>query len=125
MARVFITGSSDGLGLMAGRLLAGQGHAVVLHGRSASRAQDARAALPEAAGVVIGDLSSLAGMRQVAGQADAAGPFDAIIHNAGVGHRDQPHRHAHPYHARRITSCLMPAAPLSGGAVAFAPRARQ
>ena len=92
MARVFITGSSDGLGLMAGRLLAGQGHAVVLHARNSSRAEDARAALPEAAGVVTGDLSSLAGMRQVAEQADAAGPFDAIIHNAGVGHRDQPQR---------------------------------
>jgi NAD(P)-dependent dehydrogenase (short-subunit alcohol dehydrogenase family) len=31
MAKVFITGSSDGLGLMAGRLLAKQGHVVVLH----------------------------------------------------------------------------------------------
>jgi NAD(P)-dependent dehydrogenase (short-subunit alcohol dehydrogenase family) len=92
VARVFITGSSDGLGLMAGRLLAGQGHAVVLHARTAGRAEDARAALPEAAGVVIGDLSSLAGMRQVAEQADAAGPFDAVIHNAGLGHRDQPQR---------------------------------
>jgi len=95
VARVFITGSSDGLGLMAGRLLAGQGHAVVLHARNSSRAEDARAALAEAAGVVTGDLSSLAGMRQVAEQADAvfgSGPFDAIIHNAGVGHRDQPQR---------------------------------
>jgi NAD(P)-dependent dehydrogenase (short-subunit alcohol dehydrogenase family) len=94
VARVFITGSSDGLGLMAGRLLAGQGHAVVLHARSRTRAEDAQAALapPEAAGVVVGDLSSVAGIRQVAEQADAAGPFDAVIHNAGVGHRDQPHR---------------------------------
>ncbi len=48
--------------------------------------------MPAAADVVVGDLSSLAGMRQVAEQADAAGPFDAIIHNAGVGHRDQPRR---------------------------------
>lgn len=92
VARVFITGSSDGLGLMAGRLLAGQGHEVVLHARNSSRAEDTAAALPEAAGVVTGDLSSLAGMRKVAEQADAAGPFGAIIHNAGVGHRDQPHR---------------------------------
>ncbi len=92
MARVLITGSSDGLGLMAGRRLAAEGHAVVLHARSQGRAEDARAALPEAAGVVTGDLSGLAGMRQVAEQADAAGPFDAVIHNAGVGHRDQPHR---------------------------------
>jgi nucleoside-diphosphate-sugar epimerase len=31
MARVFITGSSDGLGLMAAKLLIEQGHDVVLH----------------------------------------------------------------------------------------------
>ena len=94
MARVFITGSSDGLGLMAGRLLAGQGHAVVLHARNKSRADDVLSAWegPQPAGVVVGDLSSLAGMRQAAEQADAAGPFDAVIHNAGVGHRDQPRR---------------------------------
>ena len=88
MARVFITGSSDGLGLMAGRLLAAEGHAVVLHARNKSRAEDARAALPQADGVVIGDLTGLAGMRQVAAQADAAGPFDAVIHNAGIGYRE-------------------------------------
>ena len=32
MARVFITGSSDGLGRMAAELLVEEGHAVVLHG---------------------------------------------------------------------------------------------
>jgi hypothetical protein len=47
---------------MAGQLLAGQGHAVTLHARYASRADDARAALPGAEGVVVGDLSTLAGM---------------------------------------------------------------
>jgi NAD(P)-dependent dehydrogenase (short-subunit alcohol dehydrogenase family) len=77
---------------MAGRLLAAQGHAVVLHARNKSRAEDAQAELPQAAGVITGDLAGLAGMRQVAEQADAAGPFDAVIHNAGVGHRNPPHR---------------------------------
>jgi NAD(P)-dependent dehydrogenase (short-subunit alcohol dehydrogenase family) len=85
---VFITGSSDGLGLMAGRLLAADGHSVVLHARNETRAGDTRAALPEAADVVVGDLTSLAGMRQVAAQASAAGPFDAVIHNAGIGYRE-------------------------------------
>jgi NAD(P)-dependent dehydrogenase (short-subunit alcohol dehydrogenase family) len=85
---VFITGSSDGLGLMAGRLLAADGHSVVLHARNETRADDTRAALPEAAGVVVGDLTGLAGMRQVAAQANAAGPFDAVIHNAGIGYRE-------------------------------------
>ena len=88
MSRVLLTGSSDGLGLMAGRLLAADGHAVTLHARNQSRADDARAALPRADGVVIGDLSSVAGMRQVAAQANASGRFDAVIHNAGIGYRE-------------------------------------
>lgn len=44
MAKILITGSADGLGLMAGRLLTEQGHDVVLHARNARRADDARAA---------------------------------------------------------------------------------
>jgi NAD(P)-dependent dehydrogenase (short-subunit alcohol dehydrogenase family) len=92
VARVLITGSSDGLGLMAGRLLVAEGHVVVLHARNKSRAEDAQAELPQAAGVITGDLAALAGMRQVAEQANAAGPFDAVVHNAGVGHREPPRR---------------------------------
>jgi NAD(P)-dependent dehydrogenase (short-subunit alcohol dehydrogenase family) len=82
---------------MAGRLLTAAGHAVVLHARNKSRAEDAQAelcqsGLAQAAGVITGDLAGLAGMRQVAEQANAAGPFDAVVHNAGVGHREPPHR---------------------------------
>ena len=73
---------------MAARLLADDGHSVTLHARSAARAGDARAALPAARAVVVGDLSSIAGMRQVAEQANAGGPYDAVIHNAGVGYRE-------------------------------------
>lgn len=85
MARVFVTGSSDGLGLLAGRLLVEWGHAVTLHARNAARAEDARRALPEAETVVIGDLSSIAQTRAVAEQVNAFARFDAVIHNAGVG----------------------------------------
>lgn len=88
MSRVFISGSSTGLGLMAGQLLVEQGHQVVLHGRNRARADDARRALPETHAIVIGDLSSLAGTRSVADQVNRAGPFDAVIHNAGVGSRE-------------------------------------
>ena len=38
MSRIFISGSSAGLGLMAADLLVSQGHQVVLHARSADRA---------------------------------------------------------------------------------------
>jgi NAD(P)-dependent dehydrogenase (short-subunit alcohol dehydrogenase family) len=88
MSRVLITGSSDGLGLLAAQRLADQGHSVVLHARSDARANDARAAMPEAAAVVVGDLSSIAATREVAEQANALGRFDAVIHNAGVGYRE-------------------------------------
>ena len=85
MARIFITGSSDGLGLMAARLLVKQQHEVVLHARNESRAADALGSLPGASGVVVGDLITLAGMVEIAEAAKATGGFDAVIHNAAVG----------------------------------------
>lgn len=91
MARVFITGSSTGLGLMAAELLVVQGHRVVLHARNPDRAQDARLALPHAETVIEGDLETIAGAKSVADQANALGRFDAVIHNAAVGYRE-PHR---------------------------------
>ncbi len=88
MARVFITGSSDGLGKMAAQLLIELGHKAVLHARNESRAQEAMAAVPGAESVVVGDLSSIAQTRAVADQVNALGSFDAVIHNAAVGYRE-------------------------------------
>src|ERR1700722_11289622 len=88
MARVLVTGSSDGLGLMAAELLVHIGHQVTLHARNDQRAVDARRALSAAEHVVIGDLASIEGTRQVAAQANALGRYDAVIHNAGVGYRE-------------------------------------
>ena len=88
MARVFITGSSDGLGQMAAQLLIEQGHSVVLQARSEQRGNDALAAVPGAESVVIGDLTSIAQTRHVAEQVNRLGSFDAVIHNAGVGYRE-------------------------------------
>jgi len=58
---------------------------VVLHARDGARAKDAAEAVPEAAGVAVGDLSVLAGIRQAAESASELGPYDVVIHNAGVG----------------------------------------
>jgi NAD(P)-dependent dehydrogenase (short-subunit alcohol dehydrogenase family) len=88
VARVFISGSSDGLGLMAARLLIDQGHEVVLHGRNEGRSRDAFAAAAGALGAVSGDLSTIAGARAVADEANKLGRFDAVIHNAGIGSRE-------------------------------------
>lgn len=92
MARILITGSTDGLGLMAAGLLVDSGHRVVLHARNEQRASAARAQLPAAEDVVVGDLESIDGMRLVAEQANALGRFDAVIHNAGVGYREPRRR---------------------------------
>ena len=88
MARVFVTGSSDGLGLLAARLLIEQGHEVVLHGRNESRSRDALAAAAGAQGAVTGDLTTIAAARTVADQVNKLDRFDAIIHNAGIGYRE-------------------------------------
>ena len=88
MASIFITGSADGLGRMAARLLIAEGHRVVLHARNAQRALDAMAGAPGADSALVGDLSRLDEMRSVALQANALGAFDAVIHNAAVGYRE-------------------------------------
>ncbi len=88
MAKVFISGSSTGLGLMTGRLLAEQGHHVVLHGRDAARSAAALRKLPQAMEVVTGDLATVRGARAVAEQVNRLGRFDAVIHNAGIGYRE-------------------------------------
>ncbi len=88
MSRVFISGSTTGLGLMVGELLISQSHPVVLHARNADRAEEARRAFPKAEAIVIGDLESIAGAKQVATQVNTLGRFDAVIHNAAVGYRE-------------------------------------
>jgi NAD(P)-dependent dehydrogenase (short-subunit alcohol dehydrogenase family) len=88
MARIFVTGSAGGLGQLAARSSLEDGHEVVLHARNPRRAEDTRKRLPAAKAVVVGDLASLAQTRGVAEQANRLGPFDAVIHNAGVGYRE-------------------------------------
>ena len=91
MSRIFISGSSTGLGLMAGELLIDQGHQVVSHARNSARADDARRALPGAEAIVEGDLDTIAGAKQVAARVNDLGGFDAVIHNAAVGYRERHH----------------------------------
>jgi NAD(P)-dependent dehydrogenase (short-subunit alcohol dehydrogenase family) len=98
MSRIFITGSSTGLGLMAGQLLIERGHQVVLHGRDQGRAAEAMASAPGTEAAVVGDLSLISETRAVADQVNGLGRFDAVIHNAGVGYRE----------ARRITGDGLP-----------------
>ncbi|CAK7245873.1 MAG: hypothetical protein STHCBS139747_007478 [Sporothrix thermara] len=84
MARIFITGSADGIGLHTACKLVADGHQVVLHARNTKRAADAQAACPDAEAVLVGDLSSLAETKALAASASSLGTFDCVIHNAGV-----------------------------------------
>jgi NAD(P)-dependent dehydrogenase (short-subunit alcohol dehydrogenase family) len=84
VARIFITGSADGLGQLAAKALIQQGHAVVLHARNNQRAQDAIKSNPDAEAVLTGDLSSIDETKALAAEANKSGAFDAVIHNAGV-----------------------------------------
>ncbi|KAJ5167173.1 uncharacterized protein N7482_005954 [Penicillium canariense] len=88
MARIFITGSSDGIGQATAKILASQGHSVVLHARNAARAASTRQAVPTAEAVLVGDLRSISEVKRLAEEANAlrSEPFDAIIHNAGIGY---------------------------------------
>jgi NAD(P)-dependent dehydrogenase (short-subunit alcohol dehydrogenase family) len=84
MARIFITGSTDGLGRAAAQSLMKQGHRVVLHARSQKRAAALIDLARRSAGVVIGDLGSAQETRSIADHVNAIDRMDAVIHNAGI-----------------------------------------
>lgn len=86
MARIFITGSADGLGLLAAKELIGLGHKVVLHARNTERAKELSGKVPNAEDILIADLSSMDETKALAAKANSLEPFDAIIHNAGIYH---------------------------------------
>jgi|GEM_PF-639167 len=89
MARIFITGSSDGLGRIAAEILISQGHRVVLHARNIARARETRISSLGAEQILLGDLSSISETRLLAKQANGTGKFDAVIFNAAVGDHEQ------------------------------------
>src|SRR5438128_52402 len=86
MARIFITGSADGLGLLSAKALVADGHQVVVHARNAARAQDALARTPGAETVLTADLSRIEDTKLLAAKVNKLGLFDAVIHNAAVYH---------------------------------------
>lgn len=98
LMRVFVTGSTDGLGRNAAETLIGEGHQVVLHARSKERAAALADLAPRAAAIAIGDLASAAQTRSLAEQVNRIGRMDAVIHNAGIyrepGRGNTPEGHA-------------------------------
>ncbi|KAK8109511.1 hypothetical protein PG999_007648 [Apiospora kogelbergensis] len=93
MSKIFISGSTSGLGLLAARVMTKRGHAVHLHARSESQARQGRLRCPEARGIFVADLASADATKRLAAELNAAGPWDAVIHNAshtGVVGRRHP-----------------------------------
>ena len=84
MARIFITGSADGLGQLAAKELIRQGHSVVLHARDERRGREALDKVNGAEGVLTADLGDIEETKELASKVNALGKFDAVIHNAGV-----------------------------------------
>jgi NAD(P)-dependent dehydrogenase (short-subunit alcohol dehydrogenase family) len=88
MARIFISGSADGLGLMAGQWLLERGHLVTFHARSAQRAEELKRRLKQVSEIVIGDVATIAAMRDVAAQVNRIGRHEAVIHNVAIGYQE-------------------------------------
>lgn len=84
MAKIFITGSSDGLGLLAAKSLIQKGHQVTLHARNKARIEELKLTTPQAHDVVVGDLSLIEETRRLAEELNKRESFDVVIHNAGV-----------------------------------------
>jgi NAD(P)-dependent dehydrogenase (short-subunit alcohol dehydrogenase family) len=84
MARIFITGSADGLGLLTAKALIAQGHKVVLHASNEKRGREALDKVHGAESVVTADLGGIDETKQLASKVNALGEFNAVIHNAGV-----------------------------------------
>jgi NAD(P)-dependent dehydrogenase (short-subunit alcohol dehydrogenase family) len=84
MARIFITGSSDGLGTMAADGLLRGGHHVIVHARNRSRLEAVRDLIDRGAMGVVADLAVMAEVRGLANDVNTFGVLDAVIHNAGV-----------------------------------------
>ncbi|HWJ52995.1 MAG TPA: SDR family NAD(P)-dependent oxidoreductase [Propionibacteriaceae bacterium] len=84
MARIFVTGSADGLGRAAAETLLEDGHEVIVHARSTHRLTAVNDLIDAGASAVVGDLADLDQTRAVADQVNRLGPVAAVIHNAGI-----------------------------------------
>ena len=72
MARIFITGSADGLGRAAAQTLLGDGHEVIVHARSAERLAAVKDLIGRGAAAVVGDLADLDQTRAMAGRSTSS-----------------------------------------------------
>ena len=82
MARIFITGSADGLGRAAAETLLEDGQ--IVHARSIQRLTAVSDLIDGGASTVVGDLADLDQTWAVSDQVNQLGRIHAVIHNAGI-----------------------------------------
>lgn len=93
---VFISGSTDGIGLQTAKAVVAQGHTVLVHGRSAEKLKRVVDELSEVdgGGAVEGYLADLSLFEEVdrlgAALSERTDPLDALINNAGVYNAADP-----------------------------------
>jgi retinol dehydrogenase-12 len=87
---ILITGSTHGIGETAAKVLAAQGHQVILHGRSEQRCKEVAQAIESQAGngpvpYFVTDLSNLQHVRELASLIKANfDRLDVLVNNAGT-----------------------------------------
>ncbi len=87
---ILITGSTDGIGLKTAKMVASQGHDVLLHGRNPAKVADAETKLSaiEGGGRVESYVADLSRLSEVASLAKSVAEkhenLDVLINNAGV-----------------------------------------
>ncbi len=84
MARVFVSGSTTGLGRAAAESLLDDGHEVIVHARNRARGAAVDGLVGRGAQLVIGDLANCEETQHVADQVNEIGDIDTVIHNAAI-----------------------------------------
>ncbi|TXF89044.1 SDR family NAD(P)-dependent oxidoreductase [Neolewinella aurantiaca] len=93
---IFITGSTDGIGLLAAKKLAAAGFNIILHGRNARKLDAVKVEVSKesAGGSISGYVADLSDLKAVGEMAEAVisdhPKIDALINNAGVLLADSP-----------------------------------
>lgn len=81
---IFISGSSDGLGLLAAQKLIALGHRVHLHAKNESRKKDLEQRVSGYQFIHVADFTVVEALEQLAVALNEIGRFDTIVHNAGI-----------------------------------------